>query len=198
MRIPTDTRGRRLRLPFAALLIVGALAAGCGGSDAPRSGTTPAAPTVTTAAATVASTSTGPERTVTVYFSDPDGQRVVAATRTVATGGSDLRAALVALAAGPTEPGAVGALPSGTVIVGTNVAGGEALINVSRDFLDGYPSGGAAAEFAVLAPLVYTATAVPGVDRVRVTVDGQVPEPVGSQYDWSGAFTRNDFPGAAG
>ena len=85
-------------------------------------------------------------------------------------------------------------MPAGTAIIGTNVRGGEALVNLSAEFNQGYPAGGAAAEFAVLAPLVYTATAVDGVERVRITVDGQTPAPVGSQYDWTKAFTRADFP----
>lgn len=116
-------------------------------------------------------------------------------SRPTAATGSDLRAALVELAEGPASASAHHpALPQGTAIVGTDVQDGQALVNLSGEFVQGYPSGGAAAEFAVLAALVYTATAVDGVERVRITVDGQTPAPAGSQYDWASAFSRADFP----
>jgi hypothetical protein len=188
--LPHITRARRLPAALAAGLLLAA--AGCGGGDGDQ-----AQPTVATAPAPAATSpasepATGTPRAVVVIFSDPAGQGLVAVRRTV-TAGSDLRAALVGLAQGPgAADGAVAALPAGTTVVGTNVAGGEALVNLSQEFLDGYPSGGAAAEFAVLAPIVYTATEVAGVERVRITVDGRPPAPVGSQYDWSRAFTRAD------
>lgn len=107
---------------------------------------------------------------------------------------SPLRAAMIVLAEGPFFPGALPALPPNTTVVGTNVSGADATINFSREFASGYPSGGAAAEAAVIAPIVFTATEIPGVQRVRITVDGATPELVGSQYDWSRPFTRGDFP----
>jgi spore germination protein GerM len=132
---------------------------------------------------------------VKLYFADADAQQLIAESRSTAASGSDLRAALVELASGPRSgSGRQPALPVGTAIIGTNVRSGEALVNLSAEFSQGYPAGGAAAEFAVLAPLVYTATAVDGVERVRITVDGQTPAPVGSQFDWTRAFTRTDFP----
>jgi spore germination protein GerM len=131
---------------------------------------------------------------VKVYFSNANADGLVEETRTVSGDGSDLRLALVELAKGPTRAGAIPALPPGTSVVGTDVRGGVAYVNLSSQFTAGYPSGGAAAEYAVLAPLVYTATAIDDVERVRVTVDGQTPAPTGSQYDWSSGFTRGDFP----
>jgi spore germination protein GerM len=132
---------------------------------------------------------------VKLYFADADAQQLIAESRSTAASGSDLRAALVELAKGPASGSTrQPALPAGTAIIGTNVRSGEALANLSAEFSQGYPAGGAAAEFAVLAPLVYTATAVDGVERVRITVDGQTPAPAGSQFDWTKAFTRADFP----
>lgn len=190
------------RLPIVLLVAALAGLAGCGGGsgggDAGSGTTTPVASVATTAPATTAETATSPNagETVTAYFADSDAVQLQPEKRSVPT--ANLRAALVELAKGPTEAGHQGALPAGTAIVGTVVQGGEALVNLSSEFATGYPPGGAAAEFAVLAPLVYTATAVPGVDRVRITVDGQTPSPPGSQYDWTGSFSRADFPGALG
>ena len=133
---------------------------------------------------------------MTLYFADADAQRLVDRdTIRPRAPGSDLRAALVELAEGPAgKHPAAGIARGHRRSSGRTWRGGEALVNLSGEFSQGYPSGGAAAEFAVLAPLVYTATAIHGVERVRITVDGQTPAPAGSQYDWTGAFTRADFP----
>jgi spore germination protein GerM len=189
---------RRLLIVFLVAALAGL--AGCGdgsGGDGAGSGTTTAVTSTPTAApSTTAATTTSAQadETVTVYFADSDVTELLPEERSVPD--ADLRAALVELAKGPSETGRQDALPAGTAIVGTAVEGDEALVNLSPEFTAGYPPGGAAAEFAVLAPLVYTATAVPGVDRVRITVDGQTPSPAGSQYDWTGSFSRADFPGA--
>ena len=184
--------------------IAAAILVGCGGADSEPETSTTATPTRTesprataTPQTTTQATSTAPTRTATLYFADADAQELVEETRPTTATGSDLRAALVELAKGPPSgSGRQPALPQGTAIVGTDVQDGQALVNLSGEFSTGYPSGGAAAEFAVLAPLVYTATAVDGVERVRITVDGQTPAPVGSQYDWTSTFSRADFPDA--
>ena len=188
-----------------ALLAIGGIAvalSGCGGAtnESPAStqdstAQTSAPPAATTTRQATTATTT-PARKVKLYFADADAQQLIEESRPTAATGSDLRAALVELARGPASGSTQQpALPRGTAIVGTNVRGGEALVNLSAEFNQGYPAGGAAAEFAVVAPLVYTATAINGVGRVRITVDGRTPAPVGSQYDWTRAFTRADFPG---
>jgi spore germination protein GerM len=191
------TRRLTIVLLVACLACLAGCGGGSGGNDAGSGTTTPVASVATTApstATTGTATSSRGDETVTVYFADSDATELQPETRSVPQ--ADLRAALVELANGPSEAGHQNALPAGTAIVGTNVQGDEALVNLSSEFTTGYPPGGAAAEFAVLAPLVYTATAVPGVERVRITVDGQTPSPAGSQYDWTGSFSRADFPGA--
>lgn len=192
----------RALLTFACLLAALAVAS-CGGtSDQPTvtstappttasTDTSATQPTPTTAPTT---TQAGPSRSVKVYFADTEALQLVEETRTTTATGSDLRAALVELAKGPSGTNLIAALPPGTTIVGTDVRSGAAYINLSAEFVQGYPAGGAAAEFAVLAPLVFTATAIDGVERVHVTVDGQTPAPTGSQYDWSAGFSRDDFP----
>ncbi len=197
---------RAVRLPAVVLMIgiAAAILVGCGGADSEPETSTTATPTRTesprataTPQTTTQATSTAPTRTATLYFADADAQELVEETRPTTATGSDLRAALVELAKGPPSgSGRQPALPQGTAIVGTDVQDGQALVNLSGEFSTGYPSGGAAAEFAVLAPLVYTATAVDGVERVRITVDGQTPAPAGSQYDWTSTFSRADFPDA--
>jgi spore germination protein GerM len=205
----TSLQMRRYLARPTALVLVGCAAlslAACGGSGDAEStsasvaqATTQATVNTPTVGTSVPTTSApAPTRKVTLFFADADAQRLIEESRGTAATGSDLRAALVELANGP-APGSAGqrALPEGTTVVGTNVQGGEALVNLSSAFVTGYPSGGAAAEFAVLAPLVYTATAINGIERVRITVDGQTPAPAGSQFDWSGTLSRADFPDVA-
>lgn len=194
---------RRFLIALLALAI--GVVGGCGGSDGPAASSTvpPTTPddttqstsTPTDAPPVTTSTSDLPATgaSVSVFFADESAQGLVEETRTVEQ--ADLRSALLALAEGPSAGGAVAALPAGTEVVGTLIRDGEATVNLNQAFQDGYPSGGAAAEFAVLAPLVYTVTSLDGVERVRITVEGRTPAPTGSQYDWTQAFTRADFPG---
>ena len=86
------------------------------------------------------------------------------------------------------------AVPRGTEIIEVTLHGDEARVDLTGAFASGYPSGGAAAELAVLAPIVYTATGVPSITRVRFTVNGEVPALPGSQFDWAAPFSRDDLP----
>jgi germination protein M len=141
---------------------------------------------------------TAPARTVRVYFPASDGAGLVVERRRVPAGEPALGAALAELAAGPRAAGAARALPAATTVRSASAAGGTARVDLNRAFVDHYPGGGSAAEVAVLAPLVWTATAQPGVRRVLVTVDGRAPDLLGSQFDLSAPLTRADFPEGGG
>ena len=169
----------------AAVAIVAAGTGGCGGDadDAATPGTGPAN-TTATAPSTVA---------VTVWFADGEG-RLRAERRAVPGGGDRLRAALDALAAGPDDPALLPALPSGTRVLAASSDGAVATVDLSAEFESGYPPGGAAAELAVVAPLVRTAAAASGAPRVRVRVEGRTPVPTGSQLDFSVPLSPGDLP----
>lgn len=130
--------------------------------------------------------------TVSVWFADVSGG-LVAEERQVPADRPAGVAALEALAAGPDGPGLIAALPPGTRILGVDVADGVVRVDLSDEFESGYPAGGAAAEQAVLGPLVRTATAAAGVPAALVTVRGRVPEPVGTQFDLSLPLTPEDI-----
>ncbi len=175
----------------AALLV-----AGCGDSGTSSTQADGSATVMTTTTDTTSTTDRTPgteARSATVYFMNDAGTGLVVEQHTV-DASSPLRAALVALADGPEAADGVRALPAGTQIIGTDVRGGAAYVNLNSAFLDGYPSGGSTAEISVLGPLVFTATQAAGVERVFVTVDGQATAPAGSQFDWTRGFTRTDFP----
>jgi spore germination protein GerM len=162
--------------------------AGCGGAS------TPTPPEPTAPAASVPATAA--LRTVTAYFPDARGGRLVLVgeRRSVPDDAPPLRLALDQLAAGPRAAGLLRALPPGAAVTAATLSGGTARIDLDAAFARGYPSGGAAAEIAVLAPLVFTATGVPGARRALITVEGRAPELAGSQFDLSRPLTRADFP----
>lgn len=133
---------------------------------------------------------TAPPAEVTVWFADEEGA-LVAETRAAPPASSALEAAMLALAEGPADPALLPALPAGTRVLGAGVAGGVATVDLSPELESGYPAGGAA-ELALLAPLVRTAARAAGVGRVRVLVEGRVPEPAAAQVDLSGPLSEAD------
>ncbi len=115
---------------------------------------------------------------VKVYFL-ADGtlvpvHRSIDATRAVG------RAAMTALLEGPVRaerrasPPITTAIPDGTELLGLDISGGLATVDLSGTFDDG---GGSASMFARLAQVTYTLTQFPTVDRVAFRLDG---EPVGT------------------
>jgi spore germination protein GerM len=170
----------------AALGAVVALAPACSDDDAPPATT---GSTATAPATTGGSTATAPGE-VTVYFANAEG-RLASETR---EGTPDLRGAMDALAAGPEDPALVPALPEGTRVLSAEIDGTVARVDLSEEFESGYPPGGAAAELATVGPIVATAAAIPGVESVAITVEGRVPQPTGTQLDFSMPFTPADVP----
>ena len=178
---------RALLPAIVAMLLAAVLALGaCADSTTAGGGTT-------TAAATTTGPTTGTAR-VTVFFPASGGEALVRTP--VAASADDLGAAMDALAAGPPGAGLDPGLPAGTRVLAASADGGVATVDLSREFSAGYPSGGSAAEFRALGPLVYTATAVPGVTRVRITVEGATPD-VMTQFDLSQPLARRDLPSPA-
>jgi spore germination protein GerM len=174
---------------WLALAAAAAVAVGCGGAATPAGST---APTATEPAATRPATSA--LQTVTVYFPDARALHILPERRSVPADGEALRLALEELAAGPRSAELLPALPAGTAVIDARLVDGTARIDLDAAFERGYPSGGAAGEIAVLAPLVYTATAVDGAQRALITVEGRAPALAGSQFDFSEPLARSDFP----
>jgi spore germination protein GerM len=127
---------------------------------------------------------------VTVYFMNDDATGLI---KTVLAG-PNTPASLSVLAAATPPSGAIAPFPRGTEVIGVSLKDDEARVDLTNAFVTGYPSGGAAAELAVLAPLIYTATEVPGITHVRFTVNGEAPVLPGSQFDWAAPFSRDDVP----
>jgi spore germination protein GerM len=117
---------------------------------------------------------------VRIFLIGPSGH-LVAVTRTVSVSPPDLATVLRALVAGPTEvestAGLQSAVTAQTTVLGANIAGGVATVNLGGAFgqLVGPP------EIQAVAQVVFTASALPGVTGVTFQLAGQSVEvPVAS------------------
>ena len=162
-------------LACLALALLAIFAAGCGDPAADEAGA-------------------GAPAVVTLYLPDAAGERLVAAERALAPGEDPLAAALDGLAAARRGDGAGPGLPEGARVRSARIAGGIARVDLDAGFARAYPAGGAAAEIAVLAPMVLTLTGLPGVRAVLLLVEGRPPDLPGSAFDLSQPLRRSDLP----
>ena len=173
---------RRLALPLALVLSLTA----CGSSET-ASPTEPEPPETAT---------TAPEETTTaivVYFMR--GETVAPVHREVPQTAAVGTAAVEALLAGPTaeeaELDVSSAIPEGTALLGLEVAGGTATVDLSREFESG---GGSLSMLSRLAQLVFTLTQFSTVDRVVLELEGEPVEALGGEGVLVGdPLTRDDF-----
>ena len=136
------------------------------------------------------------EQGLLVYFTR--GEQFAAVKRP-ARGETEIRTALRALFAGPTQAerrrGLRTNIPARATLRSVVVENGVATVHVSRRFA----AGTRASLHARLGQLVYTATAAEGVERVRVAIDGAVLERLGGLIVGAGVgrsvFTPTPFGG---
>jgi hypothetical protein len=120
-----------------------------------------------------------------VYF--PQGEQLVAVSRP----GSNARAAVTALLAGPTRAETArqfrSQIPAKTLLRSIRVSGGVATVDLGERFASGRDTESLSAR---IAQLVFTVTSVPGVRSVRVLVSGGVPLGLFPGYALSRPVTR--------
>lgn len=109
----------------------------------------------------------------------------------------ELAAAVAALAAGPEDAGLVAVLPPDTAL-SSGLSEGTATVDMGTGFSSRVSAAGSSAAIQVVAPIVWTATSLDGVDRVLLTEGGAPLELTGSGLVFDDPLTRDDFPGAAG
>jgi len=139
---------------------------------------------------------------VTVYYTKPDGSTEAAWTvsmRPQQPGESNaehlrnavLYAATQALA-GP--PGGVAAIrfPPGTHVLSADVTGSTAVVDISNEVSD--QRAGVMGEGGEFKALVWTLTALPGIDRVQVRVQGQTLQTLpGGHLEIDEPLRRSDW-----
>lgn len=195
-------------MAVAAVLVAGGLA-GCG-DDGPAAASstsataaastatapTPTASTPTATAPVPVTAATTAQDVAGLYFMSADGT-LMREEREVPAG-DPLQEAARAMLDGPTDPSLAAAVPAGTRILDLSRDGGVVTVDFSGEFESGYPSGGAAAEAAIVGAVVRTLAEAGDATAVRILVEGRVPAPAGSQYDWSQPFTPDDTGATAG
>jgi germination protein M len=155
----------------AALAALAVAAAGCG-ADGEGMSSPPEAGETGTAANENATTEPAPPRRYRVWFAREDALAPVSidgeAREDVAA------AALELLLAGPpTGEGLDTAIPAGTRLLGIDLDGGLATVDLSAEFESG---GGSRSMFVRLAQVVFTVTEFETIERVRFRLDGRPVE----------------------
>lgn len=172
-------------------------------SCAPTEGETTTTATATTATTTATSTTTAGSTEMAVYFmleeleDQPPGPFLVPVFRE-AEAGTDVAVTLVeALLAGPTSEETAGtpaistAIPAGTEVLGVDIGGGLATVNLSGEYDDG---GGSFGMFARLAQVVFTLTRLPEVDEVAFEIEGEMVTVFSSEgIELDGPQRRDDY-----
>jgi hypothetical protein len=176
---------RRAALPLALALVL----AGCGASETSGPGATETQPPPETAP-TVQEEMTS----IVVYFTR--GEQVAPVHREVPQTSAVGTAAMVALLDGPTaaerELDIASNVPEGARLIGLEVAGGTATVNLSREFESG---GGTLSMTARLAELVFTLTQFSTVERVQLELDGAPVSVFGGEGILiEEPMTRESFP----
>lgn len=168
---------------FRSVLLVGALlaaGAACGSDDDSGSTTTTKA-TSSTTTTTEATTTTGPEAMseVRAYFLRDEKVGPVARE---ATGVNVAADAVTGLLEGPSaqeaEIGFTTAIPEGTELLGVDIAGGVATVDLSEEFGTG---GGSLSMMSRVAQVVFTLTQFPTVDSVAFSIEGEPVTALGGE-----------------
>ncbi len=110
-----------------------------------------------------------PSPTVTLYFPSRDSSAILEKTCRVQPEEDLLPAAIRALLEGPKSPSMRRVIPKGTTLLSVRTLGTVTEINLSAPFDTGTLSERLLSRYTVL----YTASAVPGVEKVRLLVNGE-------------------------
>ncbi len=140
----------------------------------------------------------GGTATTEVWFLTESGS-LASEEREIADGSSadELAAAVAALAEGPQDEGLVAVLPPDTTL-SSELSDGTATVEMGAGFASRVSAAGSSAAIQVVAPIVWTATAVDGVEGVLLTEGGAPLELTGSGLVFDDPLTRDGFPGVAG
>lgn len=182
---------------LAAIVLLAAVLVGCGseGDDGASSSSTTGPPASSTtsgaAGATTMTAGAGAAAEVRVYFTRDE--KVATGGETVATP-AVARGALEALLAGPdgteADAGLATEIPEGVEILGVDIAGGTATVDLSSGFASG---GGSLSMQLRVAQVVFTLTQFASVDEVDVHLDGEAVDGIGGEGVPSEDLTRADF-----
>ena len=194
-RVPSPSHPRRLRL-VAALAVTLAVPAGCTTGEpiaSPMPSGTSAPSTATTLAPTPTTTSTGPAVDVPAYYliDTRTGFRLAREIRVVRTS-DEVRSAVEAMIAGPTDPDYSSTWNPTTTVLDVRQTAGTIVVDLSADARTA--NVGSAGAALMIQQLVYTVTDAAGQPAapVMVTIDGSPAGELWGAVAWDAPVTRED------
>lgn len=130
------------------------------------------------------------ETTLTLYFANSDGTRLVKETRDVhySTNISMEKLIMEQLIEGPNRSGSKATLPSGTKLITVSVVEGVCYVNLNDSFQN---QNGEVNEEIVLYSIVNSLTELPGVTKVQLSINGMTKGNVRYTYSLSEMYERN-------
>ncbi len=115
----------------------------------------------------------GEAKSVILYFTDQDGENLIAEERRIAKVEGIARASIEALLAGPVNADLQSALPEGTRLLDINITkDGLAIVDFSGDLSENLKDSNKKEKTAIYA-IVNTLTEFPTVKKVEIRIDGK-------------------------
>ncbi len=127
---------------------------------------------------------------VVLYFSDQNGDYLIAEKREVPLVPGLARATVQELIKGPEGKGLSGTIPEGTKLLDINIENGLCTVDLSKEFRDNH-WGGSSGEILTVYSLVNTLTQFPTVEKVEILVEGQKIDTLAGHMDLSAPVSRN-------
>lgn len=128
---------------------------------------------------------------IQLYFSDSNGMYMIPVTYSVPKTTGVARAALEQLIKGPNEPGLNRTIPKGVKLLGIELEKGIAKVNFSRELSTNH-WGGSSGESATISSIVYTLTALQGIDKVQILIEGKTGETIAGHVILDQPFGRGN------
>jgi len=125
-----------------------------------------------------------------LYFSDQNGDYLIAEKREVPLVPGLARATVQELIKGPEGKGLSGTIPEGTKLLDINIENGLCTVDLSKEFRDNH-WGGSSGEILTVYSLVNTLTQFPTVEKVEILVEGQKIDTLAGHMDLSAPVSRN-------
>lgn len=130
------------------------------------------------------------ETTLTLYFSNEEGDGLVKETREVhySTNISVDKLVMEQLIEGPKKSGAVATMPSGTKLISVSTVDGVCYVNLNDSFKN---QSAFITEEVLLYSIVNSLTELSGVTKVQLSINGDTKGTVRYAYDLSKMYERN-------
>ncbi|MEN3184983.1 MAG: GerMN domain-containing protein [Atribacterota bacterium] len=128
---------------------------------------------------------------VVVYFANPDFTALVGEKRRIVKDERYLERILEELLKGPENKDLFNAIPKGTKLNAVFVEGNTAYVDLSSEMAKNQ-SGGTSQEFLSVYAIVDTLTAFPGIEQVKILIDGKETQTLCGHIDISEPLRRDE------